>query len=141
MNPYIPLVIVVLSNTFYHICSKSTPQGINTFASLSITYAVGAVASIILYFITQKSPNLATEYSQLNWSSFALGIAIIGLETGYILMYKLGWNVSTAQTVQGAVLAVVLIAVGYFLFKETITFTKIAGVAVCLLGLYLINKK
>lgn len=140
MHLYIPILIVVASNTIYQICAKSTPPAINTFASLSVTYAVGAAASVILYFLTQKNPNLLLEYQQLNWSSFALGFAIVGLEAGFILMYKAGWSVSTGQIVQSAFLAVVLIIAGRILYNETITAQKILGVIICLAGLYLINK-
>lgn len=140
MNLYIPLAIVVLSNTFYHICAKSTPPELNTFASLSVTYAVGAAVSLIMYFITRKGGSLITEYCGLNWSSFVLGIAVVGLEAGFLLMYKAGWSVSTGQIVQSAILAVVLLAVGHVLYKEVLTVQKIVGVAVCMAGLYIINK-
>ena len=40
-----PILIVVGANTFYHICAKSTPENANAFASLAITYGVGAVLS------------------------------------------------------------------------------------------------
>lgn len=140
MNLYIPVLIVVLSNTIYHICSKSTPEGINTFASLTITYVVGAIVSLALYFITKKDGNLLVEYRQLNWASFGLGVAIVGLEAGFLLMYKAGWSVSTAQIVTSAVLAIVLIIVGYAMFHEAITWQKVVGVLVCLAGLYLINQ-
>lgn len=90
MNLYIPILIVAAANTIYQICAKSTPSAINTFASLSVTYTVAAAASVVLYFLTQKNPDLLSEYRQLNWSSFALGVAIVGLEAGFILMYKVG---------------------------------------------------
>ena len=140
LNLYWPILVVVLSNTIYHICSKSTPQNINVFASLTLTYVIAGVASLILYFVTEKNGNLIAEYKNLNWASFVLGIAIIGLEFGNIFMYKVGWNISTGQLVQAALLAVVLVFVGYLLYKEQITVTKVAGIIVCLGGLYLINK-
>lgn len=140
MNMYVPIFIVVLANTVYQICAKSTPAGINTFASLSVTYAVAAAASIVLYFATQKDANLLAEYRQLNWSSFALGLVVVGLEAGFILIYKVGWTVSTAQIVQSAFLAVVLVVVGRLLYSEPITAQKVAGVAVCMVGLWLLNK-
>ena len=94
----------------------------------------------MLYFLTQKNANLLLEYRQLNWSSFALGISIVGLEAGFILMYKVGWNVNTGQIVQSAFLALVLIIVGGIFYNEAITARKVFGVVVCLAGLYLINK-
>ncbi len=140
MNMYVPIIIVILSNTFYHICTKSTPENLNPFASLTVTYIIGAVESVILYFLTVKNPNLLTEYGKLHWSSFVLGIAIVGLEAGFLLMYRVGWNVSTGQVVSSIALAVVLVFVGYLFYKEAITVSKIAGILVCMVGLYLINK-
>lgn len=140
INMYIPILIVVLSNTIYHICSKSTPEGVNVFASLTLTYLIAGVASVILYFVTERGGNLLAEYKNINWASIVLGFAIIGLECGNIYMYKVGWNISTGQLVQAAILAVVLVGVGFLLYKEQITLTKIAGIVVCLGGLYLINK-
>lgn len=136
-----PLALVVLSNVFYAICTKSVPGEINPFASLTVTYAVGAVISLALYYATNKEANIIHEYSKLNWSSFVLGLSIIGLEVGYIYAYKAGWAVSTAQIVQAAILAVILIFVGRFLYSEPITWNKVAGIFVCLGGLALINLK
>lgn len=140
MNLYIPILIVVLSNTIYHICAKSTPEGANTFAGLTVTYLVGAVASYIIYAITAKSGNVIAEYRNLNWTCVVLGLAIIGLEAGNILMYKVGWNVNSGQIVQAAFLSIVLLFVGFLMYKETITGPKILGVLICLIGMYLINK-
>lgn len=136
-----PLALVVLSNVFYQICAKSVPDKLNPLASLTITYIIGAVVSLILYFVLNKDANIIREYSKVNWVPFVLGFAIVGLEVGYIYAYKAGWSVSTAQIVQAAVLAVILIFVGYILYHETITWNKIAGIIVCLAGLALINYK
>ena len=43
-----PIALVVLSNVIYQICAKSIPRDIDPFASLTVTYAVGAIASAIL---------------------------------------------------------------------------------------------
>lgn len=135
------LALVVLSNTFYQICAKSVPEGMNPLASLTITYGVGALVSLILYLVLNRDVNLIREYKQVNWAPIVLGIVIVGLEVGYIYMYKAGWPVSTAQIVQASILAVILIVVGYALYKESITWNKIAGIIVCLAGLGLINMK
>lgn len=136
-----PLALVVFSNVFYQISAKSVPDGMNPLASLTITYGVGTVASLILYYIQNRDADILREYKQLNWAPFLLGFVIVGLEVGYIYAYKAGWPVSTAQIVQAALLAVILIFVGYFLYKEAITWNKILGIVVCLIGLGLINLK
>ena len=134
-----PLGLVVLSNVFYQICAKSVPERMNPFASLTITYLVGAAVSLILYFALNKDGSIMQEYRKTNWAPFVLGLVIVGLEVGYIYAYKVGWPVSAAQIVQAAVLAVILIFVGYMLYKEAITWNKVVGIIVCLAGLALIN--
>lgn len=136
-----PLALVVLSNVFYQICAKSVPEKMNPLASLTITYAVGAAVPFALYFALNPGTNLLAEYRKVNWAPFVLGLAIVGLEVGYICAFKAGWPVSLAQIVQAAVLAVLLIFLGRLLFGEPITWNRIAGIAVCLAGLALINLK
>lgn len=106
-----PLGLVVLSNVFYQISAKSVPDRMNPFASLTITYMTGAIVSLIMYFLLNKGGNIIHEYQKTNWAPFVLGFVIVGLE------------------------------VGYMLYKEKITWNKIAGILVCLAGLGLINLK
>ena len=63
-----PISLVVLSNVAYQVCAKSVPQGINPFASLTVTYLVGAAASAILYYVLGPGGNLLKEYGKLNWA-------------------------------------------------------------------------
>ncbi len=134
-----PIALVVLSNVIYQICAKSVPEGMNPMASLTVTYLVGAVASGALYFILDHDGSLIREYGKLNWAPFVLGIVIVGLEAGWIYAYKAGWQVSTGFIVQSAFLAAVLVFVGYLLYREALTWNKLVGVAVCLIGLVFIN--
>lgn len=136
-----PIALIVLSNTFYQICAKSVPEGMNPFASLTVTYLVGAAVSGVLYYTLGAQNGLLKEYAKLNWAPFVLGLVIVGLEAGYIFAFKAGWQVSTAQVVQAALLAAVLLFVGYFLYHETLTWNKILGIVICLVGLVFINLK
>ena len=135
-----PIILVVVCNTVYQVCAKSVPQAMNPLASLTATYAVAALTSAALYYLLGKEPNLAREYARLNWAPFALGIVIVGLEVGFIYAYKAGWAVSTASVVQSAFLAVALIVVGLLVYHEAITWSKIVGIVIVLIGLVFINK-
>ncbi len=136
-----PIALVVLANTSYQICTKSVPAGMNPFASLTVTYLVGAATSAILFFVLGAEKNLVREYAKLNWAPFILGIVIVGLEAGWVYAYKAGWQVSTGFIVQSAFLAAALLLVGYFLYHEALTWNKVVGVAICLIGLIFINYK
>lgn len=136
-----PIGLVVLSNVVYQICAKSVPSGLNPFAALTVTYLVGAVASAVLFFVLGKQSNPIKELSNLNWAPFVLGFVIVGLEVGFIYAYKAGWTVSTAALVQGVALAIILIFVGFLLYKEALTWNKLVGIGICLVGLFFINYK
>ena len=135
-----PMALVIVTNTLYQICAKSVPKEINPFASLTVTYLVGAVASGILYFSLTLETDLWREYGKLNWAPVVLGLAITGLETGWICAYKAGWPVSTSFLTQSAVLAIALLLVGCFLYHETISWNKIVGAIICLIGLVFLNR-
>ncbi len=140
MNYYLPIIIIVGSNVCYHISAKSLPGSINPFASLGVTYLISAALAMTLYFLTSPVKNLAAEYTHLNWTALALGIAIVGLEFGSINMYKVGWNISIGSLAANIALAVVLMLVGVMIYKDTITLQKMAGIGLCIGGLILISK-
>lgn len=136
-----PIALVILSNVIYQICAKSVPSEMNPLASLTITYLVSAVASGILFFVLNKDADLFGECKKLNWAPFIFGIVLVGLEVGFIYAYRAGWQVSTASVVQSSFLAVALLVVGFLLYHETISWNKILGIFICLVGLGFINYK
>lgn len=140
MYVYLPIFTVVFSNVVYHICAKSTSPKINAFASLAITYLIGAVLSLVIYYLTSPTKRLAQELSYLNWATFVLGLVIVGLEAGNIFMYKVGWNISLGPLVTNITLAVALVFVGVLFYKEQVSPSQVVGIALCLVGMLLINK-
>ena len=135
-----PVLVVVGANTIYNISTKSTPANVNAFASLAMTYVMAALSSVVLFFLTSDSKNLLAELAKTNWTTYALGVAIIGLEFGYICIYRAGWKIGVASLVANISLACVLLVVGYFFYKEVITLKQLLGMGVCALGLMLIVK-
>ena len=135
-----PVLVVVGANTIYNISTKSTPANVNAFASLAMTYVMAALSSVVLFFLTSDSKNLLAELAKTNWTAYALGIAIIGLEFGYICIYRAGWKIGVASLVANISLACVLLVLGYFFYKEVITLKQLLGMGVCAIGLMLIVK-
>lgn len=134
-----PILMVILSNTFYNICMKSMPSDVNPFAALMVTYFVAGIISAVIFVIMVKPSNVMAELTMINWTSVILALAIVGLEVGYVFVYRAGWTVSTASVVANIGLACVLLIVGYFLYKENVSLNQIAGIIVCMFGLVLIN--
>ena len=136
-----PLLLVVASNTVYHICAKSLPERVDPLASLTVTYLIGAIFSGVLYFAANRgSADLLKEYSGINWAPYVLGLAVVGLEAGSMHAYKAGWPVSAFQVTSAAAIAAILVLVGYLLYHEAITVNKLVGLALCVAGLFFLNK-
>lgn len=135
-----PIVLVVTSNIVYHICQKSMPQSANPLSALLVAYLTAAIVVLVAFPFFKTDKGFFQSFTQLNWTSFALGVAIVGLELGWLLAYRVGWNVSVGSLVANIALAIMLIPVGILFYKEIFSITQIAGVAFCMVGLVLINR-
>ena len=134
-----PIALVVLANVVYNISTKSTPAGANAFLSLAVIYLIAGICAILLYLLQGGHQKFTAELSKLNWTSIALGISVVALEFGYIYVYRAGWTVNTASLVANIALACVLVFVGFFLYKESLSFRQLIGIGVCVFGLFLIK--
>jgi len=142
---FLPILVIVFSNTFYNVCAKSTPANLNTFASLTVTYGIAMLFSLVLFLVTGPSGvagggrNLLTELSKTNWTTWVLGLAVVGLEGGFLFAYRAGWKISSAQIVASISLTCVLLVVGFLFYHESITARQLIGTVVCFAGLLLIT--
>ena len=135
-----PLFLVIFSNTLYNICTKSTPQNIQPFASLTLTYLVSAGISLILFFVFSESKDLLAEMSKANWATYVLGGVLVLLEVGWIYMYRVGWKISVASVVSNIGLACTLLLVGVLFYKEILTIRQLAGILLCMASMFLLAK-
>lgn len=140
MQYYLPIIFVVFANTLYHVAAKGIPTQINTFFALTVTYIIAAVFSLVLFFFTGGNKDIIFNMKALNYAPILLGVVIVGLEFGFIWIYKVGWNISIGSLVCNVVLAVALIGVGLLFYKEQIGLNQIIGILFCLVGLVFINK-
>ena len=80
-NMFWPIALVVLSNTFYNICTKSTPENANAFLSLAVTYLVAAAGALVLFFFAKDRASILQELGNLNWTAFALAASSTAIST------------------------------------------------------------
>ena len=137
---YWPIGLLVLSNVFYHITAKSLPVQVDSFFSMTVTYLVGAAVSLLLFFTLGSGEPVSQQVAGLNWAPFVLGLSVVGLEVGAIFMYKAGWEISVGNIVQAIFVAIALLVVGVLIYKEALTGTKVAGIAACLVGIFVLNE-
>ena len=138
---YGAIALTIIANVLYHLFQKVIPANVNPLLSLTVTYLVAAAASIMLLPFFPLRADLAAAIRKVNWASVALGGAIIGLELGFLLAYRQGWNISLASLVANTTVALILIPIGLMLFKERLTPLNIVGMVLALAGLVLVNLK
>ncbi len=136
---YFAIFLTVLSNVFYHIFQKSIPSDVNPIISLIVTYIVAILFSIFILPFYPDKLSYMDSIKNLNWSSVLLGIAIVGLEMGFLLAYRTGWNINTASLFSSISVSIILIFIGSIFFKEHLSAINLIGVSFCLIGLVLIK--
>ena len=134
-----PILLLLVSNMLYHICQKNVPEQANVFASLTVTYLISTVLTALLFVISAKPQNLATELGKINGSSMALGVVLVIIEAAWIFAYRNGWKVSVASLTVNIGLACLLLFVGLLLYHESLSLRQLVGMLVCAAGLILIN--
>ena len=135
-----PLLLVAGSNCFYHVCAKSTPERVNAFGALTVTYLVGAAVCGMIFLLSVKPANALAELRNVNRTSFVLGFAVVGLEAGNVFLYRAGWKVSTGALCGYICSASALLVIGVLLFREAVSARQLLGMLACAVGLFLIAK-
>ena len=104
-------------------------------------YAVAFVVVLLTSIFFPIRNGLAFVLKQLNWAGIGLAIAIVGIEFGFLLVYRSGWNLGIAAVLTNVVASLILVPVAIFLFKDKLTWVNIMGIFVCLIGLLMLNWK
>ncbi|HUQ09813.1 MAG TPA: hypothetical protein VM146_05810 [Steroidobacteraceae bacterium] len=135
------LGIAIAATVGYHVVIKLTPVGANPYLSLAVTYAVTTVIFVTVYVATPGTGPLRTALGELNWTAVVLGIAVVGLDLGFMMLYRGGFDVSLGQLITQSAGALFLLLIGVAFFAEKLSAVNIGGILLCVAGLWLINQK
>ncbi len=100
---------------------------------------LGITLLIFAFFPTKKG--FIVELRGLNWASYVLALSLVGLEVGFLLVYRSGWNLGIAAVLVNVVASLILVPVAIFVFKDKLNWINIVGILVCLVGLVMLNWK
>ncbi len=138
------LLLAIVCTVGYHLVLKVTPAGASPLLSLMITYAL---VTLLLGAILLVSPGgggfewRQHELRQVNWTAFALAAVIIGLDLGFLFLYRSGFEVSLGALVTQSAAAMLLLAIGVAVFREKLSMANVGGLVLCLAGLWLVNRR
>lgn len=134
---YLPLLLAVGATTLYHIAQKSVSPQVNPMLSVTVNYVTALLVSLlILPFYPGQT--LRASWKHLNWASVAVGVAIVGIELGFVVAYRAGWRITVASLVANVSTALLLVVVGLVFFREHLSGRSALGIVLCIAGLGLV---
>jgi uncharacterized membrane protein len=135
------LALAIACTVGYHLVLKLIPAGVNPLLSLLVTYALVTALFGAILLVTPGGFDWRQEARQLNWTAIALAAAIVGLDLGFLFLYRSGFQVSLGALVTQSAAAMLLLLVGVLVFKEKLSAANAAGLVLCLVGLWLVNRR
>jgi drug/metabolite transporter (DMT)-like permease len=136
------LLLAIAGTVGYHLVLKVTPAGVNPLLSLMVTYAlVTLLFAVILAFAPTAAGEWRGELRQLNWTAVALALVIVVLDLGFLFLYRSGFEISLGALVTQSAAALLLLVIGVAAFRERLTLANLAGIALCVAGLWLVNRR
>ncbi len=134
---YLPLLLAVGATTLYHVSQKSVSPQVNPMLSVTINYVTALVVSLLILPFYPGQP-LRASWRHLNWASVAVGVAIVGIELGFVVAYRAGWRITVASLVANVSTALLLVIIGLVFFREHLSGRAAAGIVLCIAGLGLV---
>jgi drug/metabolite transporter (DMT)-like permease len=138
---YLPIILMIVGTTTYHVAQRSVPGQVNPLFSLAINYVTALAGTLVLIPLFPARTAGPWSVKGINWASAAVGISIVGVELAVLLAYRTGWRVSILSVIGNTASALLLVGVGLAAFHEHLSARNIAGVVLCLMGLVLVTQR
>lgn len=138
---YFSITLAIVSSALYHFSQKGTPANVNPAVTVMVTYFVAFFLTSSLLFFLPPQNGILAEVRKLNWASYLLAFGVVGLEVGFLLVYRAGWNLGLAAVLVNVVASLILVPVAIFVFSDKLSWVNIVGILVCLAGLVMLNWK
>jgi drug/metabolite transporter (DMT)-like permease len=137
---YLPVILMIVGTTTYHIAQKSVPGEVNPVFSLVINYLTALAGTLLLIPLYPARTAGSWNLRSVNWGSAAVGISIVGVELAVLLAYRSGWRVSLLSVIGNSASALLLVGIGLAFFHEHLSLRNVSGVILCLIGLALMSQ-
>ena len=133
----IPVIMIIGGGVLYHVCQKATPTGLDPFLALGISFGLASLGCLGLFF---RSQGLAVqELHRVNWTSVALAVALMLIESGYLIGYRAGLKLNLTSFACNNMVALALLAIGTLVYGESLNLRTGWGMLLCLAGLLLLR--
>jgi drug/metabolite transporter (DMT)-like permease len=135
-----PMAMIVASFLIYHAAIKAIRPDLHPLAFLVGVYCVALVLTLGLWMALPGLGPTGIRSGDMIWV-LLLGIALVGIEFGFLMAYRNGWSVSVAPTFSNVTLALILAPVGLIFLKERLGWQNLLGLGLCVVGLILMARR
>jgi hypothetical protein len=133
-----PIVLVSMSLVVYQLSQRAISTGSNPWAPLLVAYVVGAAICATALGLTTDS--VVAELRGLNVASLVLGLAVVGIEFGYLQAHRAGWNPAAVGLVGSVTATVALAIIAAAFLDRPLSLPYLIGVGSCVAGLLMLLK-
>ncbi len=135
----ISAVLAVIGGVAYHHFVKRISPTIHPIVSIAGIYVSVLMLSVLLLGFFPPAEGYRYHFKQINWVQFAVAVSVFFLELGFVLMYRAGWNLSTANLVTGVFINIILVGLGLFLLREKVSLINAIGIVLSIIGVAMIS--
>lgn len=132
----VALAAVILAQVVYHVAQKLMPTALQPFAVLTLVYALATLACLAALLVGGGGPVAAQLRASMVLPTLALAASVVGIEVGFLLLYRLGGALSSAYAASSAGTVVILFLIAALWVREPVTARQMTGVSLALLGIW-----
>ncbi len=141
-SQYLIILFPMISGVIYHLGQKSFKANLSPFLLFSISYLIGSILMLGLYFLTPTKTsfdmNLLSFKSLLPVALIVIGF--MGIELGFLYVYKSGLPLSSSNLMTSLGSSILLLIFGITVFQEQINTKQWLGILFAFLSLFLLKK-
>lgn len=139
LNPAqgISVGMIIGGGVLYHLCQKSTPSSLDPFVALCLSFGLASLTCLGISL--SRHAISVDQLHRLNWASITLALALVGIESGYLIGYRYGLKINITSFACNTLIALVLLGAGTFVYRESFTLRSATGMVLCVIGLLLLR--
>ena len=130
-------LIVVASIVLYQVGMKLVPHSFSPITVLLTFYSTALICTLVAaQFLPADQPRFSM--ANFSWAAVVVGVAIVGIELGYLLMYRSDWHLAIAPLVTMGTATIILLPISLLVFHQPWSTRYLFGLLFCVCGLYLL---
>jgi drug/metabolite transporter (DMT)-like permease len=138
MNNPLPLIFVIASVTLYNVVLKFAPKELNPLLMVILAYAIGIVFCLFGSLVIPGMSINARSFTSVNWTVIGLALAVVGIEMGFLLAYRAGWQVHLTPIIVHLVSTALLTVIALVFWQARLGWQQLLGLVLCAIGLVLV---